>query len=113
MNRLPEALGWSLLLTLLLETAFFFLCGKRDRKDLCLLWLLNGMTNPPVVLFYSLASAVSLNRTAAAALLEAAAIAAEGWCYRRYGRTVRRPYLFSIAANLFSYGVGWMLGRIG
>ena len=110
MSSLFFALFRSLALTLLLETAFFLLCGKRDKKDMLLCWLLNVLTNPAVVLFYWLAVFGGLNRPATALLLEASAIAAEGWGYRRYGRGFGHPFLFSLAANLFSYGVGYWIG---
>lgn len=104
-----SALFCSLLLTLLLEAAFFLLCGKRDKKDFLLCLLLNLLTNPPVVLLYWLAALAGASRWAAAAVLEACAILAEGWGYRRYGRQFGHPLLFSLLANAFSYGVGLLL----
>ena len=111
MSGLFSALSRSLMLTLFLETVFFLLCGKRDKKDLLLCWLLNLLTNPAVVLLYWLADFFGLGGPAAVLLMEAAAIAVEGWGYRQYGRTLMRPFLFSLAVNLFSYGAGcWLNG---
>ena len=103
------ALGRSLLLTWLLESAFFLLCGGRSRKDLLLCLLLNLLTNPAVVLLYWLAALGGISRWGAAALLELAAILAEGWGYRRYGEQLKRPFLFSLMANAASYLAGLLL----
>lgn len=112
MNGLFFALLRSLALTLLLETAFFLLCGKRDKKDLLLCWLLNVLTNPAVQLFYWLADFWGFGCPAVIILLESAAIAAEGWGYRKYGKGFRRPFLFSLAVNVFSYGAGYWIGGL-
>ena len=105
-----RALVVSLVLTLALETGFFLLVGKRDKKDLLLVVMVNVITNPVVVLLYWLAVLYgNWNRAAAAIPLELFAVLAEGYYYKKYGQDFRRPYLFSAAANAFSYGVGALL----
>ena len=107
---MAEALVVSLVLTIVLETGFFLLVGKRDKKDLLLVVLVNVITNPVVVLLYWLAVLYGhWNRAAATLPLELFAVLTEGFYYKKYGRDFKRPYLFSVAANAFSYGVGALL----
>jgi len=99
-----------LLLTVALEEAFALLWGLRGWRQLLLVALVNGLTNPPVNFFYHLLRTVP--RMAPAALtvcLEAAAVLVEWLCYRRLDRTVPRPFLLALLANLFSYSMGCLL----
>jgi len=101
------SLAISLILTLALESGFFFIAGKRNIKDWLLLVMVNILTNPAVVLLYWLAVLYTdLHRAAIIVPLELAAVFIEGRCYRKYGENFKRPYLFSIAANAFSFGSG-------
>jgi hypothetical protein len=111
MNReLLGAMANSLILTLVFETGFFLLIGKRNKKDLLLTVLVNVVTNPAVVLIYWLAPLYTdLNRAAAAAALELSAVFIEGRYYKKYGRDFWRPYLFSAAANAVSFGIGALI----
>lgn len=107
---LLKSLALSLALTLILEAAFFLITGKRNKKDLLLLVLANVITNPAVVLIYCLSMWFThLNLIALTAVLELAAVATEGFIYRRYGQDFKRPYLFSLAANGVSFGCGLLL----
>ena len=104
---LIKSLIISLLLTIALETGFFLLTGKRDKKDFLLAVLVNILTNPVVVLsYYILVTYTSYNIHVIIIPLELFAIITEGYYYKKYGRTFRRPYLFSAAANMFSYWIG-------
>ena len=107
--ELIRALFISLITTIVLEALIFFVSGKRDRKDLLLLVLVNIMTNPAVVLLYWLASDVGLNLILMTLILEAGAILAEGFYYKRYGRYFPHPFRFSVAANVFSYSAGFIV----
>lgn len=111
MNReLLVALAVSLVLTLALEIGFFLLIGKRNKKDLLLVGLINVITNPAVVLLYWLALLYTdLNQVMVKAMLELFAVLTEGYYYKKYAQGFRRPYFFSIAANAFSFGVGVLL----
>jgi len=112
MNAWLVSLGVSLALTLLLELAFALLWGLRGR-DLILCCLVNLLTNPPVVLLallwrqYGPAPA-----WLPVPLLEAGAVLLEGRLYRRDGERVRRPFLFSLCANAFSYALGLVFSAI-
>jgi len=100
----------SLILTVALESGFFLLTGKRDKKDLLLLVLVNVVTNPVVVLLYLLASFYTdWNLILVLIPLEIFAILFEGYCYNKYGREFKRPYVFSAAANIFSYWMGVLI----
>ena len=41
--------------------------------------------------------------------LELFAVLTEGFYYKKYGRCFRRPYLFSLAANMVSFGIGELI----
>jgi len=107
------SLALSLVLTLALETGFFLLIGKRNKKDLLLLLLVNVLTNPVVVLSYWLVVFYTyLDARIVLIPLELFAILVEGYHYKKYGCDFRRPFLFSIAANVFSFGAGLLIQQI-
>ena len=107
---LLTALVISLALTLALETGFFLLSGKRNKKDLLLLLFVNIITNPVVVLTYRLAVLYTdCNAVTIIIPLEVLAVLIEGRYFKKYGRDFKRPYLFSLAANIFSYGTGLLI----
>jgi hypothetical protein len=103
----------SLLLTILLETGFFLITGKRRQKDLRLVVLVNVITNPIVVLSYWLAVRYTNWHPAAVLIpLELLAILVEGNYYKKYGQDFRKPYLFAITANIFSFGLGVIIQQL-
>ena len=104
------SLALSLALTLLLESGFFLLIGKRDRRDLALLLLVNVLTNPVVVLSYWIVTLYTdWNINLIMIPFELIAVLAEGWYYRKYGCGFKRPFLFSLGANAFSFGIGMIM----
>ena len=108
-----KSLAVSLILTLALETGFFLLIGKRNKKDLSLVVLVNILTNPVVVSLYWLAlQYTAVDRIITTVLLELFAVLTEGFCYNMFGKDFRYPYFFSAAANVFSFGIGLILQRI-
>ena len=110
---LAISLAISLLLTIVLEAGFFLLIGKRDKKDLMLLLLVNVITNPVVVLsFWLVELYTDWNPYIMLIPLELFAMLAEGYCYKKYGDCFRRPYLFSTAANTFSFGIGVLIQMV-
>jgi len=116
---LLTALSISLGLTVLFEVGFFYIsgfieffrvAGKRDKKDLLLVILVNTLTNPIVVLLYWIAYFnTNWNPVIILLPLEFFAILTEGFIYSRYALTIRRPFLFSFAANVFSFSMGFLL----
>ena len=109
-NELPVALVISLAATIILEVGFFFLTGKRNKKDLLLVVLVNVLTNPAVVLIYWLSVLYAdINGALIKAPLEALAVLVEGYYYKKYAREISRPLIFSLAANAFSFFAGVLL----
>lgn len=92
--------GLSLALTLVFEGIMALIWGLR-KKDLLLLALVNLLTNPAAVLLHAL-----FPGWVATAALEAGVVVVEGVLYRRLGYCVRRPWLFSLCANGFSFCMG-------
>ena len=109
------ALAISLILTLAFEIGIFLLIlfiRKRNKKDLLLVVLVNIITNPAVVLLYWLAALYTdWNLIMIKIPLEILAVLTEGYYYSKYGQDFKRPYLFSITANAFSFGIGVLLQR--
>lgn len=106
-------LAVSLALTLLFEEGFALYWGLRGRRELGLVALVNCLTNPPVVLLHY--TAVTLWRWPdvwVTLALEAAAVIVEWRCYRAYSEQVRKPFLFALLANLFSYGAGCVINLL-
>ena len=112
-NELAAALAVALPTTILLEAGFFFLTGKRNKKDLLLVILVNVLTNPAVVLLYWLSVLYTdIDGIAVKALLEILAVLAEGWYYKRYAQDIKKPFLFSFGANAFSFFTGVLIQLI-
>ena len=106
-------LAVSLLLTLVFEEGFALVWGLRGRRELGLVALVNILTNPPVVLLYY--TATGLWRWYAipvTIVLEASAVLVEWRCYRAFSDQVKRPFLFALLINLFSYGAGCVINLL-
>ena len=103
----------SLALTLALEELFALIWGLRGRRELGVVALVNVLTNPPVVLLYHTAvGLLGWNVLAVAAVLETAAVLVEWRYYRLCSRQLRRPLLFALLANVFSYGAGQLINLL-
>ena len=101
------ALAISLGVTLIVEAGFFLLVGKRNKKDLLLLILVNVITNPAVVLLYWLTVIYTeFNSSAVKTALELFAVLTEGYYFKKYGQDFKWPLLFSFSANVVSFGIG-------
>ena len=109
-SMLAASLAISLALTIICETGFFLIIGKREKKDLFLLILVNVLTNPIVVLSFWLAVLhTDWNARITLIPLELFAVLMEGYYYSKYGQSFRHPFLFSIAANMFSFWIGVLI----
>jgi len=112
-NELLVALAISLSLTLVFEAGFFLITGKRKKKDLLLVIMVNVLTNPVVVLLYWLAHFyTNWNMILVLIPLELFAVLTEGFYYNKYGLNFKRPFLFSLAANAFSFTAGMLIQLI-
>jgi len=108
--ELLRAIALSLAITLILEIGYFLLTGRRNKKDLLLVAMVNVLTNPIVVLLYWLAYLyTSWNTVAVMVSLEVFAVLIEGFYYKKYGKSFKRPFLFSFAANAFSFTIGFLV----
>lgn len=106
-------LAVSLALTILLEEGFALVWGLRGWRELSLVLLVNCLTNPPVVLFYHTAvGALGWNRAIVTVVLESAAVLVEWFCYKNCSEQIKRPFLFALTANAFSYGVGCVINLL-
>lgn len=108
---------WTLLIslgmTLILELAFCLAFRIRSTHDLGLVVLVNILTNPPVVLLnYILSRKTELPQVLIVAILELAAVLIEGLYYKRYAKEVKRPFLFSLGANAFSFFAGMIIQQL-
>ena len=107
MNGLLVVFFLSLFLTLLFEllvAAAFRVKGK----DLLLVLLVNILTNPAAVLFSLLAG----NSGIVQLFIEAVVILTEGWYYKKYSCKIKNGFVFSVAANVVSYGLGFFLNAV-
>jgi len=103
----------SLLLTLLLEGLFALAWGLRSRRELTIVALVNILTNPAVVLTYhTCVGLFGWSALIVTAALECAAVIVEWICYRACSEVLKRPLLFALLANAFSYGVGCVINLI-
>ena len=104
----------ALFLTIVIELLFALAVRIRNRTDLCIVILAQIVTNPLVVfisnwcLFHT-----RLHPLIFQIPLEIAAILAEWLIYKSYAKRIARPFLFSLAANLLSYTIGWGLSLVG
>ena len=106
-------LAVSLLLTLIFEEGFALVWGLRGKRELGLVTLVNCLTNPPVVLLYYTATGLwHWNAIPVTLALEAAAVIVEWRCYRAFSERVKRPFLFALLINLFSYGAGCVINLL-
>jgi len=109
-NAVITALAISLVLTVIFETGFFLITGKRNKKDLLLVVLVNTLTNPIVVLLYWIMFYnTNWNTIIIKMPLELLAVFTEGFFYKKYAQSIKRPFLFSLVANAVSFTLGLLL----
>jgi len=107
---LLTALGISLGLTLVFEVGFYLIAYKRNKSDVLLVVLVNTLTNPIVVLLYWIAYFnTNWNTIAIIVPLELFAVLTEGFIYSKHAQSIKRPFLFSLAANAFSFTLGFII----
>ena len=118
MLSLLSSLGISLLFTLILELVFALAWSirtpeLRSKRELTLVVLVNTLTNPVVVLLANTALAHwHWGALWLIPVLELGAILTEWLCYRACSYAIRRPFGFSLCANLFSVLTGFALNLL-
>lgn len=112
-NELLPILGLSLGFTILIEEAFALAMGIRSSRGLLLVFLVNLLTNPAAVLCnYIFAYYAQMNILIIKIPIELAVILIEGLYFRKYAGSIKKPFLFSATANIFSFGTGLILNAI-
>ncbi len=106
MNPLILSLLVSLLITLAAEGLFALVWGVRGKMNYLILLLANTLTNPPVVLTCYFFKGMPLQIA-----LEIAVVAVEGLVFR-FATDFKRPFLFALCCNAFSYLVGILIQYI-
>ncbi|MBR5284389.1 MAG: hypothetical protein IKU27_05025 [Clostridia bacterium] len=105
-----KVLAVSLLLTLILEAAFALLWGLRGKRELTIIALVNILTNPVVVLTYHTTTYLfGWSPVIVTAVLEIGAVLVEWRCLHACSEQLKRPFLFALMANAFSYGLGLVI----
>ena len=95
------------------NSLFRVIITNRDKKDFKLLLLVNILTNPIVVLsFWLVMIFTDWNTNIAIIPLELFAVLVEGLYYKKYGKGFRHPFLFSLGANAFSFGIGSLISIV-
>lgn len=113
MKDLLPVLSISFGLTLLIEEAFAFITGVTSKEDLLLIFLVNLLTNPAAVIcYYYITSFTQLNSVIIKIPIELIVIFIEGFYYKKYSVFIKKPFLFSVFANVFSFGTGLILNAI-
>ena len=108
-----KSLAVSLVLTLALELGFALAWGLRGKRELTVVALVNCLTNPPAVLLHHAAvHTLGWGNVPVTAALELAVVVVEWRCYRACSEKLKRPLLFAVCANGFSYGAGCVLNLL-
>lgn len=113
-RKITVELLTSFLLTAALELAAGWAAGMRRKYELEIIFLANLATNPLVVAFYQITIVFAGYRGAGMVLAagEFLAWAGEGFIYKKSIHGCRRPYLFSLMANLLSFAAGVLINYI-
>ena len=105
-----KVLSISLLLTLIFEEIFALLWGLRGKRELTIIALVNILTNPVVVLTYHTTTGLfGWPVIPVTAVLEIGAVLVEWRCLHACSEQLKRPFLFALLANAFSYGLGLVI----
>ena len=95
------------------ETGNFFFSAPWNKKDIFLVILVNTLTNPVVVLLYwILFYNTNINTIIIILPLEVVAVFTEGFIYKKNAHSIKRPFLFSLMANTFSYTTGLLIQQL-
>lgn len=105
------SLGISLFLTLILEIAFALVFKVRS-KSLLIVLLANVLTNPAVVVLHLLLCRhYTFSEIPVILVLECSAILTEAVVYK-HCTDIKKPFLFSLSSNTFSYLCGLLAGSL-
>jgi len=112
-DEIFAALGVSLAATVVLELLLCLVLGYRSKRTVLMVVLVNVLTNPPVVLgCYVLTVVCGFSPIPVIVILELAAVLVEWLCYKYRAGEIKRPFLFSLGLNCFSYFTGLLIQLI-
>ena len=104
----------ALILTIVFEVLFACICGYHNRQTLKVVVLAQVVTNPVVVLLANLCLFYTVWPVAVYLIpLEISAVIVEWQIYRLRAKQIARPLVFSLAANVFSYTIGFGIQELG
>lgn len=110
-----KSMGIALLLTILLEGLFGAIWGVKGGRNFVIMLLANLLTNPLVNVIHSFfAYEIRLDGQAIViitALLETSAVIAE-WLVYKSRTDIKKPLLFSLCANGFSFFCGILINLL-
>ena len=107
------AFAVSFLLTLAFEYPVALLFRVRRKMDLLLILPINLLTNPAVVAANMLLQPLyPFHPLSLQIFLEILVVAAEYKLYQMYAADTPHPFLLSLCANSFSYGMGLLIQSI-
>ena len=99
------------IITVVMETALFWVFGFRKRNDMAIVALANVITNLTLNLIVAIVPGA--DRLVWVLLLEAAVVAAEYLIYRKAFGGSARLFMLTFAANCLTYGTGLVLHHFG
>ncbi|MGN0636810.1 MAG: hypothetical protein ACI4J0_00430 [Huintestinicola sp.] len=110
-----KAMGIALLLTILLEGLFGAIWGVRGGRNYIIMLLANLLTNPLVNVIHSYFAYelrfYGIIMVMITALLEISAVTAE-WLVYKSRTDIKKPFLFSLCANGFSFLCGILINLL-
>lgn len=109
MKAVFVSLGISILLTWIFESIAYLFVKKKTLRDYLVVLLVNLVTNPVVVLVSVCTGFAGLADVLLTAGLEISAVLVEWQLYNNCAENLRRPFVFALCANLFSYFAGLIL----
>ena len=101
-------------MTIVLETGFALVAGIRGRKNLLTVVLVQIITNPCVVLCMMWCMThLRIHYALYELPIESLVVLVEWLIYKKYLKSLKRPFIYSLASNYFSYSFGIVLGYFG
>ncbi len=100
----------SLFATIVVEIFIGYHLKIRNKKDLCLLLLVNIVTNPIAVLsYYCILYFLTFPTLLVKILIEVFVVVCEWIYYRKYSIEIKKPFQTSIILNVVSFCIGLLI----
>ncbi len=115
LNDLPIYIGFSLVVTVVIEVLGSLILGVRKKKDILNVILVNVLTNPVVVISSFLVNIFGglVLRNGVLLVLEVLVVIVEGLIYKKYLEFSKiKPFVLSGILNLVSWGLGVLINNM-